>query len=206
MEHGGRRVNWVTRRNIRVNRTATAWLIRRFIDPAAAFLFVEPEQVAEAQSREAATGFDAPGATYPHIDAVGRCSFEALVEEYRPGDGAPRARADHPRRRLCRSGRPDARVRRTAGDLSRLSAGRPRRPRDRREGVVPVRRAVRVPEPAEGRGTAAMTEKTEARHRRWEALLVAVTIATGLTVHVADAALIPSVSQELRGRSLPSFE
>ena len=86
-------MKWVTRRNIRVNRTATAWLIRRFIDPAAAFLFVEPEQVAEAQSREAATGFDAPGATYPHIDDVGRCSFEALVEEYRPGDAALRALA-----------------------------------------------------------------------------------------------------------------
>ena len=86
-------MKWVTRRNIRVNRTATAWLIRRFIDPAAAFLFVEPEQVAEVQRREGATGFDASGATYPHIDDVGRCSFEALVEEYRPGDEALRALA-----------------------------------------------------------------------------------------------------------------
>src|SRR5947207_12415262 len=195
---------WVTRARIRVNRTATAWLIRRFIDPAAAFLFVEPEQVAEAQSREAATGFDAPGATYPHIDAVGRCSFEALVEEYRPGDGAPRARADHPRRRLCRSGRPDARVRRTAGDLSRLSAGRPRRPRDRREGVVPVRRAVRVPEPAEGQGIAMIVKKTDTRRRLWRTLLVAGIAAIG--VDDADAALIPSVSEALRGRPPPSFE
>ena len=86
-------MKWVTRRNIRVNRTATAWLIRRFIDPAAAFLFVEPDQVAEVQRREGATGFDALGATYPHIDDVGRCSFEALVEEYRPGDAALRALA-----------------------------------------------------------------------------------------------------------------
>jgi len=81
-------VKWVTRRNIRVNRTATAWLVRRFIDPAATFLFVEPEQVAEVQRREGATGFDAPGATYPHIDHSGRCSFEALVDEYRSGDAA----------------------------------------------------------------------------------------------------------------------
>ena len=86
-------MKWVTRRNIRVNRTATAWPIRRFIDPAAAFLFVEPEQVAEVQRREGATGFDASGATYPHIDDVGRCSFEALVDEYRPGDAALRALA-----------------------------------------------------------------------------------------------------------------
>jgi hypothetical protein len=86
-------VKWVTRQNIRVNRTATAWLIRRFIDPAAAFLFVGPEQVAEVQRREGATGFDAPGATYPHIDDVGRCSFEALVDEHRSGDAALRALA-----------------------------------------------------------------------------------------------------------------
>src|SRR5439155_513774 len=68
-------------------------VFRRFIDPGAAFLFVEPEQVAEVQRREGATGFDAPGATYPHIDGVGRCSFEALVEEYRPDDAALRALA-----------------------------------------------------------------------------------------------------------------
>ena len=86
-------MKWVTRRKIRVNRTATAWLIRRFIDPAAAFVFVEPDEVAEVQRREGATGFDAPGATYPHIDGAGRCSFEALVEEYRRDDAALRALA-----------------------------------------------------------------------------------------------------------------
>src|SRR5262245_10736853 len=86
-------MKWVTRKNIRVNRAATAWLIRRFIDPAAAFLFVEPEQVSEIQRRSRAIGFDAPGATYPHIDDSGRCSFEALVDEYRSGDAALRALA-----------------------------------------------------------------------------------------------------------------
>src|SRR5438094_4708098 len=79
---------WVTRARIRVNRTATAWLIRRFIDPAAIFLFVEPDEVVAVQQREDATGFDAPGATYPHRDAEGRCSFEALVDLYRPDDAA----------------------------------------------------------------------------------------------------------------------
>jgi hypothetical protein len=75
-------VKWVTRRRIQVNRVGTAWLIRRFIDPAAQFLFVEPEDVAAVQVREGARGFDAPGATYPHKDAHGRCSFEALVSEH----------------------------------------------------------------------------------------------------------------------------
>jgi hypothetical protein len=83
-------MKWVTRRSIRVNRLATAWLIRRFIDPQAVLLFVEPDEVAKIQQREGAQGFDAPGATYPHKDDKGRCSFEALVEEYCPGDAVLR--------------------------------------------------------------------------------------------------------------------
>lgn len=81
-------MTWVTKRRIKVNRAATAWLIRRFIDPGARILFVEPEEVAAVQEREGAKGFDAPGATYPHADARGRCSFEALVEEHCAGDTA----------------------------------------------------------------------------------------------------------------------
>src|ERR1051326_2251429 len=75
-------MKWVTKRRIKVNRAATAWLIRRFIDPEATLLFVEPDEVADIQRREGAKGFDAPGATYPHKDAEGRCSFEALVAEH----------------------------------------------------------------------------------------------------------------------------
>jgi len=84
-------MKWVTRWRPRVNRTATAWLIRRFIDPGAEILFVDPQEVAGIQQREAATGFDAPGATHPHRDARGRCSFEALAEEHRPDDVALQA-------------------------------------------------------------------------------------------------------------------
>ena len=79
-------MKWVTRKQIRVNRVATAWLIRRFIDPQAEFIFVEPADVAEVQRRENAKGFDAPGASYPHKDGKGRCSFEALVDEYCSSD------------------------------------------------------------------------------------------------------------------------
>ena len=75
-------MKWVTRKQIRVNRVATAWLIRRFIDRQAEFIFVEPEEVAQVQTQQGAKGFDAPGATYPHKDVQGRCSFEALVDEY----------------------------------------------------------------------------------------------------------------------------
>lgn len=81
-------MKWVTRRRIHVNRAATGWLIRRFLDPDAVILFVEPDEVAAVQSREGAVGFDAPGAKYPHRNAKGQCSFEALVEERLPGDPA----------------------------------------------------------------------------------------------------------------------
>ncbi|HLQ38494.1 MAG TPA: chromate resistance protein ChrB domain-containing protein [Planctomycetota bacterium] len=80
-------MKWVTRAGIRVNRAATAWLIRRFVDPEAEFVFVDPGDVARVQASEGAIGFDAPGARYPHEDARHRCSFEALVDEHCPHDG-----------------------------------------------------------------------------------------------------------------------
>lgn len=85
-------MRWVTRPHIRVNRTATAWFVRRFVDPAAELEFIEPGEVAAAQAG-GAIGFDAPGARYPHRDARGRCSFEALVEEHGPDDPALRRMA-----------------------------------------------------------------------------------------------------------------
>ena len=81
-------MKWVTRKRIHVNRTATGWLIRRFLDPAAEIAFVEPNDVAAVQEREGAIGFDAPGARYPHADSQGRCSFEQLVAERLPEDPA----------------------------------------------------------------------------------------------------------------------
>ena len=81
-------MKWVTRKRIQVNRAATAWLVRRFIDPQAEFLFVEPGEVAEVQAQQGAIGFDAPGARYPHKDEKGRCSFEDLVDEHCAGDAA----------------------------------------------------------------------------------------------------------------------
>ncbi len=81
-------MKWVTRRRIHVNRTATGWLIRRFLDPIAEFVFVEPDEVAVVQDRDGAIGFDAPGAKYPHQDEAGRCSFEQLVAQRRPNDPA----------------------------------------------------------------------------------------------------------------------
>ena len=74
-------MKWITREQIRVNRTATCWLIRRFLDSEAEFIFVPADQVASIQTETGATGFDALGATYSHKDARGLCWFAALVRE-----------------------------------------------------------------------------------------------------------------------------
>ena len=79
-------MKWITRKDIRVNRTATCWLIGRFLDPDAEFIFISPEEVASIQDETAGIGFDALGARYPHQDAQGQCSFAALVHERFPDD------------------------------------------------------------------------------------------------------------------------
>ena len=74
-------MKWITRERIQLNRTATCWLIRRFLDKEAEFLFVARDKVASMQTQLGATGFDALGATYPHQNSEGLCSFAALVRE-----------------------------------------------------------------------------------------------------------------------------
>lgn len=73
-------MKWVTRENANVDRIACPWLIKRFIDPDAEFLFVPRDQVLEVADREGAHSFDAPGAEYTHRD--GKCSFDVLVEAF----------------------------------------------------------------------------------------------------------------------------
>ena len=77
-------MKWVTRENANVDRIACPWLIRRFIDAEAEFLFVPRDQVLDTADREDARSYDAPGAQYTHRD--GRCSFDVLVEEFSLAD------------------------------------------------------------------------------------------------------------------------
>ena len=77
---------WVTRAHARVDRVACPWLIRRFVDPEARFLFVPKESVSEAAKREGAIPFDAPGVELGHVD--GRCSFESILARYGLDDPA----------------------------------------------------------------------------------------------------------------------
>ena len=73
-------MKWVTRENANVDRVACPWLIKRFIDPGAEFLFVPGDQVLEVAEREGARSYDTAGAEYTHRD--GKCSFDVLVEEF----------------------------------------------------------------------------------------------------------------------------
>lgn len=73
-------MKWITRSHVHVDRVACPWLIRRFVDNEAEFLFVPASSLAEAAEREGAIPFDAPGAELGHRD--GKCSFETIVEAY----------------------------------------------------------------------------------------------------------------------------
>jgi hypothetical protein len=82
-------MKWVTRRKARVDRIACPWLIQRFIDPGAEFLFVAEDQVMDTARREDAVPFDVPGVELGHRGE--RCSFDAFLEKYRLTDPALRA-------------------------------------------------------------------------------------------------------------------
>jgi hypothetical protein len=73
-------VKWVTREKVKVDRVACPWLIRKFIDPGAEFLFVPAERVLEVASREQAVPFDVPGVEFGHHGQ--ECSFDALVKKH----------------------------------------------------------------------------------------------------------------------------
>jgi len=77
---GGFEMKWITRENAAVDRTACPWLIRRFVDPEAEFLFVPSEKVMETASATGAIPFDVAGVELGHQD--GRCSFESIVLKY----------------------------------------------------------------------------------------------------------------------------
>lgn len=73
-------MKWITRENAAVDRIACPWLIRRFVDREAEFLFVPPESVLEIAEREGATPFDVEGVKLGHV--AGRCSFESILLEF----------------------------------------------------------------------------------------------------------------------------
>ena len=73
-------MKWVTRKNASVDRIACPWLIKRFIDPDAEFLYVPAPEVAAVAEREGALPYDIGGVELGHVD--GRCSFESIILKY----------------------------------------------------------------------------------------------------------------------------
>jgi hypothetical protein len=79
-------MKWVTRERPKIDRIACPWLIRRFIEPGAEFLYVPPKQVMEVAEREGAVPYDIPGVEFSHDGEL--CSFDAFLAKYRLDDPA----------------------------------------------------------------------------------------------------------------------
>ena len=73
-------MKWLTRSHVHVDRVACPWLITRFVDNEAEFLFVPKNQVDKVAAETGAIPFDAPGVELGHHG--GRCSFEAIMDKY----------------------------------------------------------------------------------------------------------------------------
>ncbi len=82
-------MKWVTRTNIKVDRVACPWLIRRFIDAEAEFLFVPEDELLDTAQKEGAIPFDATRFPEVQLNHRGeRCTFEAVLEDYKLTDRA----------------------------------------------------------------------------------------------------------------------
>lgn len=71
---------WITRSHVHVDRVACPWLISRFVDSAAEFMFVPAGQIEKVVAETGGIPFDAPGVTLGHKE--GKCSFEAIIDTY----------------------------------------------------------------------------------------------------------------------------
>ena len=88
-------MKWITRERPKTDRIACPWLIRRFIDPEAEFVYVPKDQVLAVAERTGGHSFDAAGAEYTHTtarDGGEQCTFETLIDAYGLGGNAALAR------------------------------------------------------------------------------------------------------------------
>jgi hypothetical protein len=79
-------MKWITRSHVHVDRVACPWLISRFVDCDAEFIFTAASQVKERAEKENAIAFDIPGAELGHIDSC--CSFDSIIKKYQLKDKA----------------------------------------------------------------------------------------------------------------------
>jgi len=73
-------MKWITRSHVHVDRVACPWLISRFVDSEAEFLFVPASEVEKVAKETGAIPFDVPGAALGHVE--GRCSFESIIRTF----------------------------------------------------------------------------------------------------------------------------
>jgi hypothetical protein len=79
-------MKWITREHVKVDRVACPWLIQKFIDQQAEFIFAPKDKVREIAKKEGAIPFDIEDVELGHHN--GKCSFEAVVEKYKITDPA----------------------------------------------------------------------------------------------------------------------
>jgi len=82
----GASTRWVTRERPKIDRIACPWLLKRFVDPAAEFLYVAAQEVLRAAKDREAEPYDVPDVAFSHVGE--RCSFDAFVRHYRLRDPA----------------------------------------------------------------------------------------------------------------------
>ena len=73
-------MKWVTRKNANVDRVACPWLIKKFVDQDAEFVYVPADEVMATAEREGAIPYDVKDVELGHVD--GRCSFESIMVKY----------------------------------------------------------------------------------------------------------------------------
>lgn len=79
-------MKWVTRRRPKIDRIACPWLIKRFVDPQAEFLYVAPERVRQVAAETGAIPYDVEGVELTHDGPL--CSFDAIMRKYGLDDPA----------------------------------------------------------------------------------------------------------------------
>jgi hypothetical protein len=79
-------MKWITRSHVHVDRVACPWLITRFIDSEAEFMFAPKSEIDRLVKATGAIPFDAPGVELGHHE--GRCSFESIIVKYELKDPA----------------------------------------------------------------------------------------------------------------------
>ena len=73
-------MKWITREHVKVDRVACPWLIKKFVDKDAEFLYVPTKQVLEAAKEHDAIPYDIPDVTFSHDGEL--CSFDAFIKHY----------------------------------------------------------------------------------------------------------------------------